>query len=375
MKKRSLFFIILTIIGVTLFAVLVYQIGWEKIKEIFVVFTWWQFAILVGSFFVWLFFITRSTLVIMKSFGRELAFKDMFPLACIAFSIGYITPVPYTGGEPVQIYLMYKRLHVPVSLGTSSMILEKVTRQSISLMVIIAGVILSLITIPMPWLTQLIILGLIGFLLFALWAFFAKSISGEGFLHYTIRFFHLQKRKFVTKPKCARVIENTDHSMTNFLTGHGRAFWTAMGYATLATAVMVLQIVLVLHFMGYSPSLTNILLLYMVTNLITLLPTPAMLGTYEAGSMILFALKGIGAGFGLVFSLLMRIATTAAILPGLFLLPYYGLTIREAVVNGKVLRKKGEEPVPINHANLNKTPLDHIQKILLDNNNSHHENK
>jgi len=118
------------------------------------------------------------------------------------------------------------------------------------------------------------------------------------------------------------------------LTSHGKAFWVSMGYATLSTSIMLTQLILVLYFMGYTPTLGNVLLLYMFTNLVTLIPTPAMLGTYEAGSMLVFAIEGVGASFGLVFSLIMRIANVAAILPGLFLLPYYGLTIREAVVNG-----------------------------------------
>jgi len=364
MKKRSIFFIVLTVVGVALFAFLIQSIGWDKIKEAFTMFTWWQFVILTGSFFVWLVFISRSTMVILKAFGHQVSFKNMYPLICIAFSVGYITPVPYTGGEPVQIYLMYKRNHVPVSAGTTAVILERVTRQTMALLVILTGVALGLATIDMSWIIRILLIALMAFFLFALWAYFAKSISGEGFLKYMIRVLHLQKIKLVNKPKAARVIENIDRCTTNFLTSHGGAFWKSMGYAVLSTAVMVSQLVLVLYFMGYQPTLTGVLLLYMFTNLVTLIPTPAMLGTYEAGGMAVFAIEGLGAGFGLVFSLIIRIANVFAIVPGLLMLPYYGLTIREAVVNGKQLRKKVEDLVPVNHNNLHKTPFDHLNKII-----------
>ncbi|GEM_PF-2759100 len=364
MKKRNIFFLILTIIGVALFVFLVQSIGWDKIKEAFTMFTWWQFVILVVSFFIWLIFISRSTMVILKAFGHRISFKKMYPLVCIAFSVGYVTPVPYTGGEPVQVYLMYKRNHVPISAATTAVILERVTRQIMALLVILAGVVLGLATVDMSWITRFILIGLMAFFLFVLWAYFAKSISGEGFLQFMIRFLHLKNLKIVKKPKAARVIQNIDRCTTNFLTSHGKPFWISMGYATLSTAIMVGQLILVLYFMGYKPTLSGVLLLYMFTNLVTLIPTPAMLGTYEAGGMAVFAIEGLGAGFGLVFSLIMRIANVFAILPGLFMLPYYGLTIREAVVNGKGLRKKVEDLVPINQNNLNKTPLDNINHIF-----------
>ena len=72
--------------------------------------------------------------------------------------------------------------------------------------------------------------------------------------------------------------------------------------------------------------------------------TTNVLGTYEAGSMLVFAIEGVGASFGLVFGLIMRIANVFAVLPGLFLLPYYGLTIKEAVVDGRRFTKVLDYP-------------------------------
>ncbi len=347
MKKQSIFFLVLTIIGALLFGILVYKIGWDKIKDVFTMFTWWQFAILVFSLFAAMVFITISTIVVLKALGHKTKFRDMFPLSFINFTIGYITPVPYAGGEPVQIYLMHKRMHIPVSAGTTAMILERIARQIIVLLVIIAGVALATIFVPMALIIKLLLIALIGFFLFILWAYFAKSLSGEGFLQYMIKIFRLKNIKFLKKPKHARVIENIDAHTCNFLRHHKKSFWTTLGIASIWTVIMVSQITLVLFFMGYNPTITNVLLLFMFTNLIVLIPTPAMLGTYEAGGMMVFALEGLDSGFGLVFSLIMRISNIFAIIPGLLFLPYYGLTIREAMTNSEKIKKDIEEVVPL----------------------------
>ncbi|EKD49803.1 MAG: hypothetical protein ACD_63C00042G0001, partial [uncultured bacterium] len=215
-------------------------------------------------------------MVILKALGYKLSFKKMYPLVCIAFSIGYVTPVPYTGGEPVQIYLMYKRNRVPISAGTTALLLEKVSRQTMALIVILAGVGIAIATVPMPWFTRIILIAIVAFFLFILWAYYAKSLSGEGFMKYMIRIFRCQNIKLVTKPKHARIIKNIDRCTTNFLKGNPRAFWTSMGFAILSTAVMVSQISLVLYYMEYQPTLTGVILIYMFTNLIVLIPTPAM---------------------------------------------------------------------------------------------------
>ncbi|MFC1618282.1 lysylphosphatidylglycerol synthase transmembrane domain-containing protein, partial [Patescibacteria group bacterium] len=343
-------------------AFLIYKIGWDKIKDVFTMFTWWQFAVLVFSLFLALIFVAISTMIILRALGHKTKFRDMFPLAFVNFTIGYLTPIPYAGGEPVQIYLMHKRMHIPVSAGTTAMILERVARQIVVLIVILVGVTLAVFTIPMNGILKALLVALMIFFIFVLWAYFSKSLSGQGFLRYMIKIFRLQNLKIVKKPKHARVIENIDTHTTNFLAGHPKSFWVMLALASIWTFVMVSQIILVLYFMGYTPTVSNVLLLYMFTNLIVLIPTPAMLGTYEAGGMMVFAIEGLDAGFGLVFSLIMRIANVFAIIPGLLILPYYGLSIREAMGSQEKFRKDIEEVVPLNHKKIGQNPIKSIMK-------------
>lgn len=363
-KKRNLFFITLTVIGLSLFFVLLYKIGWDKVKEVFVIFSWWQFSILVASYFLSLVFVSLSTIMILKALGYKYSFKDMYPLSFVRFAISYITPVPYAGGEPVQIYLMYKRHKIPVSASTSTMILERVARQIMILVAILAGAIAAIVTIDMSWSIKWLLIGTMVFFLFALWMYFSKSLSGEGFLKFVVKLFHLKKLKSVSSPRTQRVIKNIDNCTTNFLTQKNHIFLKTMGYAAIWTAIMIGQIVMVLYFMGYTPTITNVLILYMVTNLIVMIPTPGMLGTFEIGGIAVFALQGLGAGFGLVFSLILRIANIFAILPGLFLLPYFGLTLKEAIGDNKKVKKLPEEIIKLDQESIKKHPFNKIRNSL-----------
>ncbi len=340
MRKRNLFFIIFTMVGGGLFFWLVQRIGWDKIAEVFTLFQWWHLVILLGLYFLSMIFMSLSMRLILKSLGYRLPFLTIFALTNINLAVGYITPFAYVGGEPVQIYLMYKRYRVPVGTGTANVLIEKVTRQLIAMIFIVFGVILFIFNQEIPWGIRIGLAAFISFLIFVLWAYFAKSISGEGFFHYMIKIFHLSRWKILNNPKVAPVITDIDRRTSDFLVKHRRAFGLCLIYATLAELVPIAQMILVFWFMGINPGIVNIFLLFIVTNLLTFVPSPAQLGTFEASGVSVFAIKGIGAGAGLTWSVYLHIINILSTIPGLVLLPIYGLTIKEAVFNGEEMQRK-----------------------------------
>lgn len=340
MKKRNLFFLILTLAGVGLFYLIAERLGWDKIREVFSIFHWWQFAFLIGLYFVSILFIALSMRIILKSLGYRLPFASLFALANINMAVGYLTPFAYLGGEPVQVYLMYKRHQIPVAVGTANVVLEKIGRQVIMMVFILIGVAWLVFNRALHLYWRVGLLALVIFLLFVLWAYFAKSISGEGFFRYMIKIFHLGKWKVLANPKVAPVIANIDERTSYFLIHHRKAFWTSLVFATGAELIPLVQMAFALWFMGLAPSFVSILLLFVFTNLLTMIPTPAQLGTFEISGISAFAIKGATASAGLIFSVFLHVVNIISVLPGLALVPIYGMTIKEAMFNGEDVQKK-----------------------------------
>ncbi len=340
MKKRNWFFLILTLVGIGLFYLIAERIGWDKIREVFSVFHWWQFALLIGLYFVSIFFMSLSMRIILKSLGYHLPFASLFALTNINLSVGYLTPFAYLGGEPVQVYLMYKRHQIPIAAGTANVVLEKIGRQVVMMIFILVGMAWLVFNQALHIYYRIGLLALVAFMVFVLWAYFAKSISGEGFFRYMLRLFHLNKWKLLTSPKVAPVIANIDERTSDFLIHHQKTFWISLIFATAAELIPLFQMAFALWFMGLTPSFVSILLLFMFTNLLTLIPTPAQLGTFEISGVSAFAIKGATAGAGLIFSVFLHVVNIISVLPGLFLVPLYGMTIKEAVFNGEDVQKK-----------------------------------
>ena len=252
-------------------------------------------------------------------------------LQCIRFLFGYITPFLNTGGEPVQIYLMWKKHGVKVSTSSTALIIERILRQTLAMVFIIIGIVYLLVIYEMSLSVRI---GLIIFVVvfsWLLWTYYKKSIDGQGFFNYMIRLLHLTKWSFVTRKENRCVIDNIDKNTATFMTAHPGALMQAMGVAVVTTTVMIMQVWLIISFMGFEVDMKTLILVYALTNVVAFIPIPGSLGTYEGGSALLFAGISFGANAGVAFSLIMRAASIVACIPGLILLPYYGLKVQDVI--------------------------------------------
>lgn len=331
MNKNKLITTILTVAGAGLFVWMIFNIGPTKIFEICKQLSFLQLLLITCTFFVLLCTITLSFRRILAALGYKLSFKYLYPLQLIKFSISYITPFLNSGGEPVLIYLLLKRNQIPVSQATAATIIERVMRLTQILIFVSMGLFMALFSIPMKIWAYPILLGIFAFLCWSLWAYYAKSLDGTGFFKYMLSRLRLGKFRFFKDQHNSHVVLNIDQTTCKFIKSHPADFWTAFCFSIGSTAISVLQVYFVMNFLGWNPNILEVVIIFATMNAIGLIPIPASLGTSETGIAALFAAKGIGAGSGLVFSLIMRVATVIAIIPGLMLLPYFGLTIKRAV--------------------------------------------
>lgn len=340
--KNKTFIIACTAVGAAIFVLMVYEIGWTEIIGIVKQLRWWELAFIVVTFFLYLSTVTLAFRRVLRALGYKVSFKKIYPLQCVKFSIGYITPFMNTGGEPLLIYLLLKRERVPVSQTTSAAIIERVMRMTQALIFIAIGLFVALFTIKMSWWSYPIMLFVFGFLCWALWAYYAKSLDGTGFFEYMIPKMRLSNLKILKHPSASSIIKNIDQTTCKFIRKYPVDFWNAFCFTMGSTAIMVLQYYFIMEFLGINPNMLTVVIVYATINAISLIPIPAGLGTYEVGAAAVFAAQGLKAGTGLVFSLVMRVAYIIATIPGLALLPYFGLTLPQAV---EVTNKEMEQQI------------------------------
>ncbi len=104
------------------------------------------------------------------------------------------------------------------------------------------------------------------------------------------------------------VIDSTEHNLLNFHRNAPAAFWASVTLNFLCHALAVLEVYLVLRFMGARSSLLGAFMLEAFTKVINLIGAlnPGNVGTYEGGTMLITRLFGITGTVGLSLALCRR---------------------------------------------------------------------
>lgn len=104
------------------------------------------------------------------------------------------------------------------------------------------------------------------------------------------------------------VIDSTEHNLLNFHRKAPAAFWASLMLNFLCHALAVLEVYVILRFMGARSSMLGAFMLEAFTKLINLIGAlnPGNVGTYEGGTMLITKLFGITGTVGLTLALCRR---------------------------------------------------------------------
>ncbi len=104
------------------------------------------------------------------------------------------------------------------------------------------------------------------------------------------------------------IIDSAEDNLLNFYRTAPGAFWAGLALNFLWHVLAILEVYLVLRFMGASVALIGALVLEGLTKMINLVGTlnPGNVGTYEAGNMLLVKMFGITGTAGLTLALCRR---------------------------------------------------------------------
>ena len=238
---------------------------------------------------------------------RNISFTRTFALRLIAEAMGSFGLPGQVFGETTRVYLLGSAL--PMANSISSVTLDRGLYIVTAALVSVTGIITALFLLPLSgsWRVYAFLFAIALIILVAVIALAFRRhlplLSGAARLLGTLP---CLKNWLAGKQS---VIDSTEKSLFSFYRETPKMFWGGLTLNLACHAMAVLEVYLLLHFIGATTGLIRAFVLEAFTKLINVVGAlnPGNFGTYEAGNMILARLVGLAGAAGLTLGLCRRV--------------------------------------------------------------------
>ncbi|MFT7288634.1 MAG: hypothetical protein ACI87W_002756 [Halieaceae bacterium] len=248
----------------------------------------------------------------------------LFRLRQAGSAVSFLTPGPHFGGEPLQLYWLTHHFGKSLRSAVAMLGLDRFMETGINIAVLLAGVLILLGTSMLPiheWLqVSAILAGVLCVMLTAA----ALILRHPDWLSRCFRF--LAKRWRVG----GTADSNEDHGesdqvgsksqielMQAALSTHQSLLWLALMLSLGGWGALLIELTMLLCFLGLSPSPKDIILIMVGMRLAMLLPVPGGIGTIEASLLWSFNYLGLPASAAVGLIALIRLRDVLVLLIGL----------------------------------------------------------
>ena len=325
------------LIGAGLFVWIGKIVGWQGIKNAFLVFTGWQGLVILGLTILMAIVGTWKWKVILKNWGINVSLRSLFQPYLAGFSVMFLAPPLVFGGEIFRSYVLKERNAVPWLKGMASVVIDRVLEWTTNLVVIFFGLLFFLSKIGLPPQNLGIIFGtaLLIFLIVISYFYF-KTFRRESIMK---SFLNISNGKVVEIEK----------EIFSFFKPKNKIMWQGIGLSFLRGGIMLVRVWILVLFLvgngGFLPSLSILGFHYLAA----MLPIPTALGSHEAIQAFSFNALGWGANVGTAFTMIIRAAELIVALAGIILLFRLGMGFFK-----KILLKDTEKLIMNNDKNIQK---------------------
>lgn len=317
MKKFLLLFLSF-FIGVGLLVWVIDFVGWQEIKNAFLVFTGLKGIIILVLTFLMLILGNLKWQEILKSEEVEVSFWSLFKPFLAGFSIMFLTPVLIGLGEVFRAYGVKRKAQISWSKATASVLIDRIFEWFVNLVVIYFGILIFLYKIAFPFKYIVIIsITLLLFFIFVISAFYSKSFKKESIIKTFGRIFsgRLDKEPL-----------DVEKEIFNFFKVQNKSMWKSLGFSFLRGGMMYLRTWFLIIFLGREISLLSSLSVLGFTYLTAMIPIPTSLGSHEAIQTFAFKSLGLEASLATAFTMIIRAAELLFALAGIVILINIGVT-------------------------------------------------
>lgn len=264
-----------------------------------------------------LYFAVQRWQLLGRALQAPLSLAALFRLRQAGGTVSFLTPGPHFGGEPLQLWWLCRDYRLPLHRAMAMLGFDRFMETGTNIAVLLAGVMVLLGSAILPvgeWLQISVILAT---LLCLLCIAALLVLRHPAWLAYRFRQLALrwQSDRQPDNGQCRW--ERLAGELRSTLSRQKRRLWLALLLSLGGWAALLLELVLLLQFLGLSPSPSGIVLIMVGMRLAMLLPIPGGLGTIEASLLWSFRFLGLpmAAAAGLIA--LIRLRDIVVLLVGL----------------------------------------------------------
>lgn len=231
-------------------------------------------------------------------------------------TISFVTPGPQFGGEPMQIFWLYKRQGLPLHKAVLSLGLDRFLELWVNFAVLLLGAILLLLSPRMAFADWNQIALVLFSLLLGIPLFLMGLIRKP--LWITRRLSPLLAR-WLSHPRLATLNSHRDaleENLREFLLHRKRVLAQALAISIFTWVIILAELWLLLHFAQVTVDVQGFALIAIAIRLAMLLPLPGGIGTIEAALLWSMQALGYEVSDALVLIALMRLRDTFILLAG-----------------------------------------------------------
>jgi len=336
--KKFLLFLISLLIGIGLFFWIIKTVGWQEIKNAFLVFTGWHGLVIFGLTLLMMLIGNWKWKEILKGENIKTSFRELFRPYLAGFAVMFLAPILLLAGEIFRGYILKAKNFVPWSKGMASVFIDRITEWTANLVVIFFGILFFLYTIGLPPRNLGIIFGG-AFLLFAfgISIFYFKTIKRESMAKSLLRILGLERLNH------ANSILDIEKEIFNFFKPKKIAMWKVFSLSFLRALVMYFRTWFLVIFLGKSITSLPALSILGFTYLAAMIPIPTALGSHEAIQTFAFSSLGLGGGTATAFTMIIRGAELIIALVGVVILFRLGIDLLKNTLFKKLNNFKKDE--------------------------------
>jgi hypothetical protein len=238
---------------------------------------------------------------------RDVSFARTFGLRLVSETIGSFGLPGQVLGETTRVYLLGSAL--PVADSVSSVTLDRGLYILTSALVSVTGIVaaLFLLSLSATWrlyaslfassLAVLLVMTAVAFQ--TRWPVFSGTARAIGSLPWFKNWLDGKQS----------VIDSAESNLFTFCQENPKAFWASLTLNLACHGMAILEVYLLLHFMGARTGFLGAFVLEAFTKLINVVGAfnPGNFGTYEGGNLILTRLLGLAGPAGLTLGLCRRV--------------------------------------------------------------------
>lgn len=296
------------------------QLPLDSIAQTMQALTWPQWLAWGGVNVLIILLGTERWHVLTRLLGLQVKFLPLLLIRQAGQTVSFITPGPQFGGEPLQIYWLYKRCGMAIHSAVLALGMDRFFELWINFSVLLLGVALLLFSpaqtgADLPQIMA-ILLGLIAVLWLLGWTALRQPRWVSGRLE------RLSQR-WLQSPRLRQLDDHWQalgSDLQNVFNTRKPGLLWALTLSALGWIAIFAEMALVLAILDINVDMTGLVLILVAMRLALLLPLPGGIGTLEASVLWSFQTLDLPASAAIGVIALMRLRDALVLLAGLLCL-------------------------------------------------------